>query len=145
MNKELIERLLYKEEKNEVLKVIDEIKDEITLFVFAYNYNWDNGFGIPSKILENKNCTLSVALLLFYSADGLNYLMDKRANDNLPNWSEFIEILYKKIIGNKFMTGTVAYEIPLTKIQLFKLSKILSTKEEIFVNNIMGEKGCILL
>ena len=71
--------------------------------------------------------------------------MDKRANDNLPNWSEFIEILYKKIIGNKFMTGTVAYEIPLTKIQLFKLSKILSTKEEIFVNNIMGEKGCILL
>ena len=55
MNKELIERLLYKEEKNEVLKVIDEIKDEITLFVFAYNYNWDNGFEIPSKILENKN------------------------------------------------------------------------------------------
>ena len=43
------------------------------------------------------------------------------------------------------MTGTVAYEIPLTKIQLFKLSKILSTKEEIFVNNIIGEKGCILL
>ncbi len=145
MNRELIEELLYRDEKEEILKKLEKIDDEITLFVFSYNYNWDNGFQIPSVVLENKNCTLSVALMLFYSADGLSYLQDKRANDELPEWSKFIEELYKFILEKKYRLGKVSFEIPLTKVQLFKLKKIISLEEEVFVNNIIGEEGCILI
>ena len=112
MNRELLEQLLYRDEKDEVLNKIKDIEDEKTLFVFSYNYNWDNGFQIPSVILENENCTLSVALMLFYNADGLNYLQDKRTNDNLPEWSNFIELLYKNIVKKKYILGKISFEIP---------------------------------
>lgn len=145
MNKEVIEQLLYNAEKNEVLKAIDEIKDEKTLFVFSYNYNWDNGFEVPKKILNNSSCTLSIAMLLFWEADGVNYLMDKSLNDNLPEWSAFVSILYNKIIDNMFKIGTVACKVPLTKVQIFKLSKTLTAKEKVFINNIEGDDAYVLI
>ena len=143
MNRELLEQLLYRDEKDEVLNKIKDIEDEKTLFVFSYNYNWENGFQIPSVILENENCTLSVALMLFYNADGLNYLQDKRPNDNLPEWSNFIELLYKNIVKKKYILGKISFEIPLTRVQLFKLKKILTVEDEIFVNKIIGDDCCI--
>lgn len=143
MNKEFLEQLLYRDEKEEILDKIKNIDNEMTLFIFAYNYNWDNGFEIPSAVLKNVHCTLNVALLLFYSADGLSYLQEKKNNETLPEWSEFIEVLYENILEKKYMMGTVSFEIPLTKVQLFKLKKNLSKEEEVFVNNISGEEGYI--
>lgn len=145
MNKEMIEQLLYNTEKKEILKAIDEIKDEKTLFVYAYNYNWDNGFEIPKEILNNSSCTLSIAMLLFWEADGLSYLLDKSLNDNLPEWFAFISMLYDKIVNNMFINGMVACKVPLTKVQIFKLSKTLTAKEKIFVNNIEGEDMYLLI
>ncbi len=145
MKRELLEQLLYIDDKEEILKKIKDIDDEKTLFVFSYNYNWDNGFQIPSVVLKHKNCTLSVALMIFYNADGLNYLQNKRPNERLPEWSVFIEVLYKNILEKKYKPGTVSFENPLTKVQLFKLKKMISTEDEIFVNSIVGEDGCILI
>ena len=145
MNRKLLEQLLYEDDNEKILKKIKEIDDEKTLFVFSYNYNWNNGFQIPSVVLQNKNCTLSVALMLFYNADGLNYIQNKIPNDSLPEWSVFIEILYKNILEKKYDQGEISFQNPLTKVQLFKLKKMISIKDEIFVNNISGEDGCILI
>ena len=145
MNRKLLEQLLYEDDNEKILKKIKEIDDEKTLFVFSYNYNWNNGFQIPSVVLQNKNCTLSVALMLFYNADGLDYLQNKIPNDSLPEWSVFIEILYKNILEKKYDQGEISFQNPLTKVQLFKLKKMISIKDEIFVNNISGEDGCILI
>ncbi len=37
-------------------------------------YNWDDGFAIPKKILSNPHCDLALALKIFYLADGFAYL-----------------------------------------------------------------------
>ena len=65
------------------IKKISKIQDNEILYVYAYNYNWDDGFEIPQKILSNKECELSTALVLFYSADGYSYLLDKSSQKNL--------------------------------------------------------------
>lgn len=132
--------MINRDESEKVLKKVRAIDDEMTLFIFIYNYNWDNGFQIPNAVMQNKKCTLSVALMLFYNADGLNYLQDKRKKNELPEWSKFIEVLYKNILERKYKRGKVAYKIPLTKVQLFKLQKILSKEEEVFVNDLMGDE-----
>lgn len=41
------------------------IKNEGNLIEFLYSYNWDDGFKIPYKILDEKECTLQVALLFY--------------------------------------------------------------------------------
>ncbi|RGS62181.1 DUF4274 domain-containing protein, partial [Roseburia inulinivorans] len=42
--------------------MISQTEDQEILYVYAYNYNWDNGFDIPQTVLDNKKCDLSIAL-----------------------------------------------------------------------------------
>ena len=145
MEEQLIQRLLYNDESDKVENYIRSINDEKTLYIFSYNYNWDNGFEIPNAILQNSSCSLSIALLLFYNAGGVEYLEEKNLNANLPTWSVFIQKLYIDIIEKKYEIGSVAYENPLTKVQSFKLSKSLSPNEKVFLCNIEGENCNISL
>ena len=77
------------------------------LYMYAYNYNWDNGFEIPKNIIFKDCCDLSTALMIFYSVDGYRYLQKKdEKNDSLKEWSVFIKELYntrqsKVLIKNK--------------------------------------------
>ena len=73
MNAEQLKKLsdiLHSENKSEVVKLVQSINAEEELFVLLDNYNWDNGFEVPEAIITHTNCTLSVALLAFYRADG---------------------------------------------------------------------------
>lgn len=145
MNKEEIKNHLYNDNTNEAITYINSLTDEESLYVYAYNYNWDNGFSIPSAILNNSNCTQSIALLLFELADGFTYLETKESDDQLPEWSKFIGSLYNDIIKNKFLAGNVAYTPELSKVQLYKLKKLLSENETIFVTPIEGSNYNIYL
>ena len=75
-----VKELLYNVDNDEVKRVIFQTGDQEILYVYAYNYNWDNGFDIPQTVLDNEKCDLSTALLIFYRADGLSYLQDKSDN-----------------------------------------------------------------
>lgn len=61
-------------------------------------YNWDDGFEIPKEILAAPGCDLALALEIFYLSDGYAFL------------------------GNLTKTST-AFEIPLSKVQKYKLQK----------------------
>lgn len=88
MNKiSAVKALLYDCPNNDIKKIISQIEDVEVLYLYAYNYNWDNGFEIPQSILDNENCNLSIALLLFHRDDGIVYLLDKSGKENLPQWS----------------------------------------------------------
>lgn len=145
MNKEEIKIHLYNDTTTEAIKYINSLTDEESLYVYAYNYNWDNGFSIPYAILDNSNCTQSIALLLFELADGYTYLETKETDNQLPEWSKFIDSLYKDITNNRFLTGKVAYTPELTKVQLYKLKKVLSENETVFVSSIEGSNCNIYL
>ena len=141
-----VKSLLYDEyTKEEIQAIVSQIEDQEVLYVYTYNYNWDNGLEIPQLILNNDKCDLSIALLVFYSADGISYLFNKSYNDRLPNWSSFIKKLYDSILAGKYQSGGVEFKVPLSKVQLFKLKKILTEKESIFVENVVGKNLDIYL
>lgn len=134
-----VKALLYDTDNDEVTRTIFQTEDQEILYVYAYNYNWDNGFDIPQAVLDNEKCDLSIALLIFYRADGLCYLEDKSDNANLPQWSSFIKRLYDSILTGKYQRGEIEFKVPLSKVQFFKLKKIITEEENIFTENIEGK------
>jgi len=134
-----VKALLYDTDNGEVKRTIFQTEDQEILYVYAYNYNWDNGFDIPQAVLDNEKCDLSIALLIFYRADGLRYLEDKSDNANLPQWSSFIKRLYDSILTGKYQRGEIEFKVPLSKVQFFKLKKIITEEENIFTENIEGK------
>ncbi len=133
---EFVKQMIYDKDKREVMRQLDEIVDSEILHLYAYNYNWDNGFKIPRKIIHKDCCQLSTALMMFYAADGIRYLQDKSEVNNLKEWSIFIKELYNKIINNEFLEGTIKFTPPLSKVQIFKIKKIINTNEEVFLKEI---------
>lgn len=77
--------------------------------------------------------------MIFYNADGLTYLYEKSENTNLPRWSSFIKKLYDSILSGKYQKGEIEFKVPLTKVQLYKLKKVLTEEEDIFIENIEGK------
>lgn len=134
-----VKALLYDTDTDEVKRIISQMKDQEILYVYAYNYNWDHGFDIPQTVLDNEKCDLSIALLIFYRADGLSYLEDKSDNANLPQWSSFIKRLYDSILTGQYQRGEIEFKVPLSKVQLFKLKKVIAEEENIFTENIEGK------
>ena len=135
INIDLLTHLLYGSENDEIIRVLRDCNDVKLLYVFMYNYNWDNGFEIPYTVINNVACDLSVALLTFYRADGSAYLLNKDSSQSLVRWREFIETLYTKIIDGDYICGIIEFKPPLSKIELFKLKKVLTEKENIFVES----------
>ena len=66
-----VKTLLCDADTDEVKRIISQTEDQEILYIYIYNYNWDNGFDIPQTVLDNKKCDLSIALLIFYRAGGL--------------------------------------------------------------------------
>lgn len=138
MDKSIITNHLYNDSITQAVKYAESIADEETLFVYAYNYNWDNGFDVPTAILKNRNCSLSIALMIFTSADGILYLEDKKTEEGTSTWKNYISNLYNEIINNKFSSGKTAFNPQLSKVQEYKIKKILDDNELIFITPIDG-------
>lgn len=134
-----VEEMVYEYPREEVISAISKINDCKTLYVFAFNYNWDNGFEIPNTILESNVCTLETALLMFFRADGVSFLKDKTLNGNLPEWSSFIKRLYDRIIERRFQVGGIKFEAPVSSVQAHTLKKSLNDEEQVFFDSYDGE------
>lgn len=87
------------------------------------NYNWDDGFEIPKKILSSPDCDLALALEIFYLADGFAYLDNFEMETSLKEWNQFIVSLYNDILCGRYIKDSNPYEIPLSKVEKYKLKK----------------------
>ena len=151
MNAEQLKKLsdiLYSENKSEVVKLVQSINAEDELFVLLDNYNWDNGFEVPEAIITHTNCTLSVALLAFYRADGLRYLFegeDAFANPLSKSWKTFIKETYDKILKEHYPIGNISYDPEITNIQKFKLKKLHPNLSSVILDGVSGKDLHILL
>ena len=151
MNAEQLKKLsdiLYSENKSEAVKQVKSIKTEEELFVLLDNYNWDNGFEVPEAIITHTNCTLSVALLAFYRADGLRYLFegeDAIANSLSKSWETFIKEIYDKILKEHYPIGNISYYPEITNIQKFKLKKLHPNLSSFILDGVSGKDLHILL
>ena len=133
MDKNTIMEHLYNDTKTQAVKFVEGLEDEESLFVYASEYNWDNGFDVPQAILQNKNCSLNVALLVFHSADGILYLEDKSSAEGTRRWLSFVSGLYKRILKGEFPKGKMPFDPQLSRVQAYKLKKCLSEKELVFI------------
>lgn len=97
-------------------------------------YNWDDGFEVPNKILNDPVCDLALALEVFYLADGFALLNGFANKTRLEDWKQFIITLYDNILNGKYLKTNNRYEIPLTKVQKYKFRK--KSVPEIFLTDL---------
>lgn len=135
----VLQNLLYSMQTQDVKNALASCSDSTILHIYAYNYNWNNGFDIPLAIINNSACTLGTALMIFYLADGYRYLTERNIVSDFPEWFSFVSGLYERISAGTYTDTSIAFSVPLSKVQVFKLKKQLAESEQIFVTPIDGE------
>lgn len=145
MNKHQIQEIsdiLYAESNAKAVACLKQLQTEDELFVLLDNFNWDNGFEVPKAVLNHPKCSLSVALLAFYRADGIRYLFEGEAAFENPltmEWEGFVKDVYTRILRGQFPSGTISFQPEITKIQKFKLKKFKPEIDEVFLDGISGK------
>ena len=137
-----ISDILYAESNAKAVSYIKSLQTEDELFVLLDNFNWDNGFEVPQAVIEHSKCTLSIALLVFYRADGIRYLLEAEAafvNSSSKEWEEFVKDVYDRIIRRKFPDGNISFRPEITRIQKFKLKKLKSALNPLFIDGVSGK------
>ena len=140
--------ILYFESKAEAVKLIQSINSEDELFVLLDNYNWDNGFEVPEAIITHPNCTLPIALLAFYRADGIRYLFEEEdtfKNRLSKSWDIFIKKVYDNLLKERYPSGSISYQPEITTIQKFKLKKLHLNINSFILDGVSGKDVQILL
>lgn len=137
-----ISDILYSENNAKAVACLKQLQTEDELFVLLDNFNWDNGFEVPKAVLNHSKCSLSVALLAFYRADGIRYLFEGEAafaNSLSEEWEGFVKDVYAKILRGQFPSGTISFQPEITKVQKFKLKKLKPEIDEVFLDGILGK------
>ena len=122
-----ISDILYAESNAKAVSYINSLQTEDELFVLLDNYNWDNGFEVPQAVINHSKCTLSIALLAFYRADGIRYLLNAEAafaNSSSKEWEDFVKDVYVKIFRKRFPNGNISFQPEITRIQKIQTKKI---------------------
>ena len=139
---EQIADILYAESNDKAVASLEQLQTEDELFVLLDNFNWNNGFEVPKAVLTHSKCSLSVALLAFYRADGIRYLLEGEAafaNPLSKEWEVFVKDVYTKILRGQFPSGAISFQPEITKIQKFKLNKLKPEIDERFLEGISGK------
>lgn len=151
MDAEQLKRLsniLYSESKAEAVKLVQSINSEDELFILLDNYNWGNGFEVPEAIITHPNCTLPIALLAFYRADGIRYLFEEEdtfKNRLSKSWEIFIKKVYDNLLKERYPSGSISYQPKITTIQKFKLKKLHLNINSFILDGVSGKDVQILL
>ena len=136
-NKRFIEMLIYQADIPKKISELRKINNPKLLFMFSYDYNWDDGFTIPFEIIKNPCCDMSTALLLFERSEGYEFLPDPSSDiDDDKEQAAFVKELYNRIVKNDFMLGQTAYQPVTSKVQIYKLKKLNPKVSDIFIKGI---------
>lgn len=139
---EQIADILYTESNAKSVTFLKQLQTEDELFVLLDNFNWNNGFEVPKAVLAHSKCSLSVALLAFYRADGIRYLFEGEAafaNSLSMEWKGFVKNVYTKNLRGQFPSGAISFQPEITKVQKFKLKKLKPEIDERFLEGISGK------
>ncbi|SEQ43983.1 protein of unknown function [Lachnospiraceae bacterium RM5] len=145
MNLEKVNKLIFEGSKKESIEYLSNCQDDKELYIFAYNYNWEDGFEIPHTILNNNKCSLSTALLIFHLSEGMRKFDEDYNTIELKKWKKFVNNLYNSILEGKYRKSDVSFKVPMSKVEIYKLKRRLSEKELIFITDIEGEDCNIVL
>lgn len=148
MDQAAVKNMKYRWTVAQTVKYVRSCTDPETLYLCAFNYNWDDEFDIPTEILKNPACTLSTALQLFYGGDGMSVLEEDMCEDEefLEDWRSFIKPLYERIIKGDFPTEPrIKFDPPVTKVEMYVMQKELKPEEMVFITPLEGVDCDIIL
>lgn len=137
---ELLYDLLYNKSEEELIKYIRYCKDSKMLHFIAANYNWDDGFNIPSEIIKNKYCDIGTALMLFENAEGFTLFFEEEWNESLNENTKFVNDLRKKIEQREFTHKNIKYSPELSRSDIYRLNKLCPEIDKIFIQGTKGEE-----
>ena len=104
-------------------------------------YNWNDGFDLPSQIIDHPNCELGTALKAFYLAEGERYLRHDIAETESPKERlDFLKRLYDRIVNSHYAGRFIGFTLPLTKVRKYKLLKAFPDTPAVFIDEIAGSK-----
>lgn len=137
-----LEELLYNTDKDYVVSQIMNIDNPLLLHYFSANYNWNNGFEIPTVILDNENCDLGTGLLMFHFADGYRFLesSDEISSSSLEEWKGFLRKIYNKLLNLDFKSQCISFDPELTKVQKYKLKKNNPDLPDVLISKSPGKE-----
>ncbi len=152
--KELFKFILYSENCKDVTEKINDIRDPRVLHTLAYNMNYhtiyhykSGNLCIENAVINNPDCDLGTAMLLFYFRDGLRYLLDTNNRYNkiislinkvaINNETRFLKKVYEKILNNSFKTN-IAYKSKIGEIELSIFEKRNFEPPKVFLEKTPG-------
>lgn len=121
-----------------IIDCINKIVDNRKLHDIATNYNWDDGLEVPKCILNNENCDLGTALMLFELAGGYDeyFCHIHSSNNSSSDIQKFISNLKNKIENRDFKNQSINYIPNLTKTMQYKIKKIDPNIDIIFIEGL---------
>ncbi|KGX88764.1 hypothetical protein N781_09605 [Pontibacillus halophilus JSM 076056 = DSM 19796] len=138
----LLKELLYHTNKDIVVKQLMNIDNPLFLHFFSANYNWNNGFEVPTVILHKEICDLGTGLLMFHYADGFRLLegIDEDSSSTSEDWEVFLRKTYYKLLNLDFKSQDISFDPGLTQIQKYKLKKNNPNLPDVLISESPGEK-----
>ncbi len=139
ITQELLYSIFHKKD-DDLFDFIATTTDSILLHMIAGNYNWDDGFDLPQRIISNKHCDLGTALMVFELAEGYILFFDKLENNNNNDWYKFVTYL-KSNIENGIYSKKMIQHIPeLSRADKYKLKKLYPEIFDVFIEGVAGEE-----
>ena len=152
--KELFKFILYSENCKDVTEKINDIRDPRVLHTLAYNMNYhtiyhykSGNLCIENAVINNPDCDLGTAMLLFYFWNGFDYLLESNIRYNkivslinrvtASKETQFLKKVYEKILNGGFKTG-IAYKPKIGKIELSIFEKRNFVPPKVFLEETPG-------
>jgi hypothetical protein len=141
-----LKHLFYEADMQEMIREAETCEDPLILHAIADNYNWDDGFEVPTAIMRNPNCDLGTALMLFDLSEGWELLA--QPEPDLEDWRRegsdwerewrFVAELYGRIIRGEFASQEISYDPGLNRVQLYKWRKYCPWVPDLFLEKSPG-------
>ena len=135
---------IFDKEDTALYDFISTTTDSILLHMIAVNYNWDDGFEAPQCIINNKNCDLATALMVFELAEGYILFFDEPESDYNVAWFKFVTELKSKIENGFYSKKAIQYIPELSRADKYKLKKAFPDIPDVFLEGIVGEEVQII-
>ena len=122
-HRERVEAVLDSASESQALMSVSALDSAVELHELALAYNWDDGFAVPSAILQHKLCERATALHLYYAAQG-PWSTEEGVS---PEHGAFLRRAKEALLSGAFPEGGIPYDPvaqwELSQVQVLKLRR----------------------
>jgi hypothetical protein len=111
--------VLSAEDRSDALAAIARMDSPAELHAVMLEYDWDDGFGVPSAVLEHPRCERGTASLIYYDAQGPWSELDGVSEEH----GALLQRAKDRLLSGELSEQTIAYDPGLGRVELYKLRK----------------------